>query len=318
MNEKNSAPIPSPTQNPENAFPAWRLPNGTINATDGQLDGASLSCEMWEWGFAGLVVAAVAAEIIIAYVHPPYDSLLNEWGAVTADVAIAIGIAGEVIFGRLDARIQTELRSRSNARLGKAILLAEQLRADNLALQTVMLPRHVGLFGINETPRAEQYFAGISEFRGTTVFIQTVDNDREVANLANEILIVLLKFGLRPVRIDETISHVSSAMIPDGAVVMYPTGQPWTKEEPNQPWFVWSRAAEALANALTSAGLGVGEYRVSRGGLSSGPSLHPGVTPFFDPPLEGVYLQIGSRPVSGTIEWIKRGRPDELGVRAKL
>jgi hypothetical protein len=60
---------------------------------------------------------AVIVEIAIAWVHPPYDSSLNKWGTTLADAAIALGIVGEVIFSRLDARIQTELRSRSNEQL---------------------------------------------------------------------------------------------------------------------------------------------------------------------------------------------------------
>ncbi len=112
-----TAPSPSPAQNPRNSFPAWRLPKGTINAADGQLDEASSSCERWQWGCAGLVVAAVLAELAIAGIHPPYDSLLNKLGTTLADAAIALGIVGEVLFGRMDARIQTELRNRSNKRL---------------------------------------------------------------------------------------------------------------------------------------------------------------------------------------------------------
>lgn len=91
-----------------------------MNASDIELDGASSSCERRQWGCAGFVVAAVVAELVIAGVHPSYDSQLNKWGTVLADVAIALGIVGEVIFGRLDARIQTELRRRSNEQLTSA------------------------------------------------------------------------------------------------------------------------------------------------------------------------------------------------------
>jgi hypothetical protein len=129
-------PSESPIQKPRNSFPAWRLPNGTINASDAQLDRASSSCEGWEWGFAGIVVAAVIAEIVIAYIHPPYDSLLNEWGTTLADAAVAFGIAGEIIFSRLDARIQTEIRRRSNEKVAAASDRAAKAETELIEFRT--------------------------------------------------------------------------------------------------------------------------------------------------------------------------------------
>jgi hypothetical protein len=147
-----TAPIASPIQNPRNSFPAWRLPNGIMNASDSQLDEASSSCELWEWGFAGLVVAAVVVEIIIAYIHPPYDSVLNEWGGTFADVAVALGIAGEIIFSRMDSRIQTEQRRRSNKELAEA----------KLELARVITPRCDVI-----APHKEEIIEKLLPFEGT-------------------------------------------------------------------------------------------------------------------------------------------------------
>jgi len=70
----------------------------------------------------------------------------------------------------------------------------------------------------------------------------------------------------------------------------------------------------ALANALTKAGLGIGNKPISRYGfLNNDPNAPHGLNPSFDPPLTGVYLQIGSRPVVATVEWIRQGRPDPMG-----
>ena len=102
---------------------AWRLPNaGLMNAADADLEIASTSCELWEDVFAALVVVAVAMEFVIAFVHPTYDSFLEHWGSTFADAGIALGIVGEVQFGRKDSRIQTELRKRSNDRLAQVEL----------------------------------------------------------------------------------------------------------------------------------------------------------------------------------------------------
>ncbi len=126
-----NAPTVSPTQKPRTPAPAWRLPDGVMNAAENHLESASSSCEWWEWGCATIVVAGVLAELAIAWIHPPYDSLVERWGSVCADAAVALGIVGEVIFGRLDARIQTELRRRSNDRLGDAIGRLAQVEFDN-------------------------------------------------------------------------------------------------------------------------------------------------------------------------------------------
>ena len=112
-----NTPNATPSQSPRELW-LWHLRRGTIKeATDHQLELAADSCEQWELRFAGLVIVAVAAEFVFALIHPPYDSLWNIWGTVIADAGIAFGIIGEVICGRLDARIQTELRKRSTDRL---------------------------------------------------------------------------------------------------------------------------------------------------------------------------------------------------------
>jgi hypothetical protein len=135
-----------------------------MKATDTQLEGASSSCERWEWRCAGLVVLAVLAEIVIACVHPPYDSALNEWGTTLADAAIALGIVGEVIFGRLDARIQTELRRRSNELLASATKTAAQAneRAAEARKQAAEAQLAFEKFRAPRFLTAEQ-LAGISE-----------------------------------------------------------------------------------------------------------------------------------------------------------
>jgi hypothetical protein len=126
---KISTPMAIPPQNPRNAFPAWRLPCGIISAADSQLEKASESCERWEWGGAGLVVVAVIAEFVIAGVHPPYDSFWEQWGSAIADAVIAFGIIGEVLFSARDGKIQTELRKRSNDKLGAAEKAAGEANA---------------------------------------------------------------------------------------------------------------------------------------------------------------------------------------------
>lgn len=82
------------------------------------MEGASSSCEKWGIWCGVFVVLSVAAELIIAWCDPPYETFLKL--SVWPDAVIGIGIIGEVLFGMRNSRIQTELRARSNDKLGAA------------------------------------------------------------------------------------------------------------------------------------------------------------------------------------------------------
>lgn len=129
-------------------------------------------------------------------------------------------------------------------------------------------------------------------------------------------------FGWIPEFISETRSGVS-LNLSEGLTVMSPySHKPWDPENAAQQALARLRdPAISLARALTNAGLGVGSYPV-RGvnGLMiivDFPPNSDGETrnPFrnFSPKPDGVYLQVGSRPVGSTVAWIKQGRTDEFG-----
>jgi hypothetical protein len=120
-------------------LPAWYLPNGTINATENELEGASESCERWSIWCGALVIISIAAEFVIAIAQPPY-SLFLKLSAV-ADAGIAIGIVGEVMFGIRNNRIQTELRKRSNVALAAANERAANADLARAELEAKLLPR---------------------------------------------------------------------------------------------------------------------------------------------------------------------------------
>ena len=207
----------------------------------------------------------------------------------------------------------SEDRRISNERIATLNNDTARLQADNLALQTVLLPRHAGLLGINRSPPAAEWFAGIAPFPGTELLIQ-VANDQEARNLASQIGIVVTRFGWTVRFVDERRTQFDPDLIRDGLSVSYPIGKPWSPENQNEPWFNWAKAAEALADALTKAGLAVGDRPVSRFGfVLNDRSAAIGLSPKFDPPLQGVFLQVGARPVAETVEWIKQGRPNALG-----
>jgi hypothetical protein len=189
----------------------------------------------------------------------------------------------------------------------------------------VLLPRHAGLIGIDEEPRAKVWFAGFERWAGTKVLLQVVPGDPEAQNIANEIAQILMRFGWRPEFITEQRSGVSLNLSEGISVYSPGSYKSWDpKDESQQVFQKLGEAAISLARALTSAGLGVGPYPVSGVyGLNIIVDFPPDSegeqhNPFrnFSPPLDAVYLQIGSRPVSLTLQWIKRGRPDLPGNKA--
>ena len=165
------------------------------------------------------------------------------------------------------------------------------------------MPRHVGLIGFNQPPRAKEWFTGLEKFAGQDVFVQVIPDDTEAQNLANEIRIVLHSFGLNASQKDDTRSHFSLTLA-EGIRVLYPVGKPFTAQEPHQPWFVWHDAAEALARSLTKAGLGVLKLPVSVSGFTNMPT-NPPLIPYFDPPLTGVFVAVGARPVGMTVQMLR-------------
>lgn len=206
---------------------------------------------------------------------------------------------------------------------------AKQMNAQNKrvrrtlrALARAAVSRHVVADMGGRTARVgiEAYLIDLGQFRGTSVFIQASD-DTDAINFSGELLTALTALGWKAEIIDKSRSHVSPKMIMEGVSVLYPVGKPYTEKEPNQPWFAWAKAAEALANALTTGGFGVGDIPVSRFGFTNEKQDFPSpfsssasrttlgpMTPFFDPPLEGVYVQVGARPISMTFQWVEQRR----------
>jgi hypothetical protein len=253
-------------------------------------------------GFAAIAAFAVvlATAVVVRLQHIEAEEATKELDAYKSEAAQKIA----------EANSEAAKANESAAKLNNE---TARLQSDNLALQTVLLPRHAGLIGIDRSAPAAEWFAGIAPFAGTKLLIQ-VASDKEAGNLASEIGLIVSKSGWTVQFVDERRTHLNPDQIGDGVSVSYPTGKPWTPENQNEPWFAWSRAAEALADALTKAGLAVGDRSVRRFGFS--PDALRGMLqlePNFDPPLEGVFLQVGTRPVAETVEWIKQGRPDVLG-----
>jgi hypothetical protein len=119
-----------------------------MNATDGELKDAISSCETWAELCTGAVVAGLVIEVILAVLHPSFDSFASIWGAVIADSLVALGVLGELLFSAKGSRCQTELRRRSEIavatsieRAAEATKIAEEERHARVKLETQLQPR---------------------------------------------------------------------------------------------------------------------------------------------------------------------------------
>lgn len=268
-----------------------------------------------EWGAWAIVVGLIFEVVVALAVTLGFENkFVEHWSAVFATSLIAGGVYAEIHFGRKASEAHKTLRQQSDEQTAQANIIAakaneraEELRFDNLALQAVLAPRSAGIIGFDGPAKADEWFAGLEAFSGTNVLIQSVSDDREANNLAFGIAIALSARGWTASLITDKRSNVGAGHIQEGLSVLYPVGKPWTNKEPNQPWFAWAKAAEALAGALTKARLGVGDIPVSAAGFVENPKFDP-LGPRFDPPLDGVYLQVGPRPIGLTLQWLSQRR----------
>jgi len=209
---------------------AWYLRDGTINAPENAIENAASSCERWALGCAAVVVLAVVAEIGLAIIHPEYDSPWNRWGTSVADAAIALGIIGEVLFGRIDARYQTELRRRSNDKLGTAERLAAEAnqRAAQIDLRRVQLEAALA-------PRviSKHQYDVLQTLRGKVAAINIAwETDAETASFSSQVAVALQAAGIQVRGYARAPGvHGNANMLFDRHAFHQPDGEP-TRGEP--------------------------------------------------------------------------------------
>jgi hypothetical protein len=221
-------------------------------------------------------------------------------GAVTAASAFIAGYVGyeltDVVQKHAEKQI-SETRSeaaRANESSEKLRRDTAQLQSENLALQTVLLPRRVSLSSATFPNNADVWFAPLSGFNMVPFAIQPV-NDAEARSLAEDISIGLAFVGV-VADIDEGAAKLNPTNVAEGVTVSFPEGNA-----------VFEKAANLLADALTKAGLGVGDMPVFRHGVlvSEPKDIASGLV---NPIHNGVVVAIGQRPISQTVAWLKRER----------
>ena len=189
-----------PTQNPRNPFPAWRLPNGMIKASDDELEKSIESCERWEWFGGGLVVFGLAASVAIAAIHPKYDSFLEQWGSVIADGLVAIGVVIEIKFGQMAGLRQSELKRRSDILVAEANKHASEAneRASEanvraafamFGLEKLKGPRHFPV------ERRQAIVDLLKPFSGIRFKLSSLPQDSETAAFVSQLRDILIVSG---------------------------------------------------------------------------------------------------------------------------
>ena len=100
-----------------------------MNKTDQALKDAIARDERRALWSAGAVVFGLVLEVgFAAAFHAPPETMLSHWGPVVADASVALGVAGEVLFGRKARTASEELTRRSEERVAEAQLRLEELQ----------------------------------------------------------------------------------------------------------------------------------------------------------------------------------------------
>ena len=174
--------------------------NKVRSASDDWLRCASDWCVTLEVLFAILVATGVIAEVEIALRHPPYDSLLEQWGSVICNGVVAVGVAMETLFLGLGHFIQGEISTRSAGRLAKATKLAGEAneRAANTEFEAARLRKEASW---RMLPAAIQQalLARLSLVTGSIV-VESLSSDHESQNLADQFAALFEAAGWTAVR----------------------------------------------------------------------------------------------------------------------
>jgi len=239
-----------PSQNPRKPFPAWRLINGVKNASDGDLEASSESCEYWSWFFGGLVVFGIAAEVVIGICHPAYDSVWGKWGSTLANALVVLGVAGEIQFSRMGFRRDQELKRRSDKVVAEAnarAAMAEQRAADaNLELARMKAPRSLS------AEQQGRMVVKLAAYTDTPFNIGTILNDTEVFRFEAQLETVLASANR------QQINWIGGDVVlnrPGKPVIGLISATDLTAGAYREKAETLGRAAVALADALNEEGI---------------------------------------------------------------
>ncbi len=100
---------------------------------------------------------------------------ISDWANLALIGSLIAGVLSTFVIvqmGNIKESHWDRERDQSKERIARLNNETEHLKADNLALQTVLLPRHVGLIGLDGPPKALEWFSGFEALAGTEISIQ--------------------------------------------------------------------------------------------------------------------------------------------------
>ena len=284
-----------------------------INPTNDQLEEAISFSESLS-KFSGVVVVfGLVIEAMLALRFPERDPFIQKWGTVLADTLVVLGVAGEIFFGSISGRLEKKLRENirreseekiavANERAAEAKSdaarvseYAEQLRADNIALQAGIRPRRFSFMGWTTNPtRVEKIYDSLKPYAGTVALIQSIP-DFESQMFARDIASVLEKYGWLPKFVSEQESHMSNLSFADGLFIFTLSNGKTQTEAGSALWIAMKEAFHEMGSRSFD-----------------GEPIHEILTeskpgyPSFDPSITGVFIRVGLRQLSGHFLEIQR------------
>ncbi len=230
---------------------------------------------------------------------------LNWYFLLAGLVATAIVVASQYIIIRLqrqearDAVVEianaNAVGESAKADAAKANQRAEQLRADNLALQAGARPRRFSFMGWTTHPeRVQNIYAPLKSFSGTSVLIQAVP-DFEAQMFAKDIAAVLSAANWNVRFVTETESHMPDTSFAEGLYIFTLSDG---KSQTEAGTALWTAMGDAAHQMGAQPFEGAPNHEILD-------KPKPGY-PYFDPPVTAVFLRVGLRQLSSQFLEIQR------------
>lgn len=174
------------------------------NATIEQIDAARFLLEVF------FVLCGVGVAIGVAIEKDRFDL---GWKVLVASLGM------EIVFTVLIFNSDEEINRRQKSELAETQQRTEELRADNLALQQAMRPRHLAFneYTLSSSAVTEAYDE-LKTFRGTVALIQPVP-DFEASVFAKDIESTLNYLGWNARIVDGGVTHLLDLAFVDGVTV---------------------------------------------------------------------------------------------------
>ncbi len=269
------------------------------NLTIGQLESARLVLEVL------FVLSGIGVAIGVALEKERFDI---GWKVLVA----ALGI--EIVFTVLIFNCDSEVSRRQEYELAETYQKTEELRADNLALQQAMRPRHISF---NEYTLASaavaDAFERLKALRGTVALIQPVP-DFEARLFAQDIENTLNYLGWNARIVDAGVTHLSDLSFVDGITIFtFPNA---SRPASNSNGAEVQAAMRALVQEDGEDDIDVAPIALVANGQKG--------YPYLDPPIPGaVLIRVGVRQFSPAFlaiqkrtlggDWTKGSRPSASG-----